>query len=113
MTAWVKKFNEEELKKIDWLPHGTWKRYVSLDPAGRGMIAGLGSLAPGETVSHSHDEEELFFVLKGHGEASWVENGQEYTAKLEPGCAFYKTPNIAHVMHNTGSENLVGIAFKV
>lgn len=113
MTAWVKKFMEEDLENFDWIPQGTWKRYVSLDPAGRGMIAGMGSLAPGESVSHSHVEEELFFVLKGHGEATWVEDGREFLAILEPGCAFYKTSNIDHVIRNTGTEKLVGLAYKV
>jgi len=113
MTAWVKKFREEELEAIELVPQGLWKRYVSLDADGRGMISGMGSLAPGEEISHAHIEEELFFVLKGRGEATWEENGREYNAALVPGVAFYKTSDIKHLMRNTGSENLVGVFFKV
>jgi len=113
MTAWVKKFREDELDTVELVPQGLWKRYVSLESDGRGMIAGMGSLAPGEEVSHAHAEEELFFVLKGRGEAIWQEGGREYREVLEPGVAFYKTSDIHHLMRNTGSEALVGIAFKV
>ena len=113
MTAWVKKFKEDELESIDLVPQGLWKRYVSLDTDGRGMISGMGSLAPGEEISHAHIEEELFFVIKGNGEAIWEEDGHEYSEALVPGVAFYKTSNIFHVMKNTGSEALVGIFFKV
>lgn len=113
MTAWVKKFKEDELESIELVPQGLWKRYVSLDTDGRGMIAGMGSLAPGEEISHGHIEEEMFYVLKGSGEATWQEHGREYRAELVPGVAFYKTSNILHVMRNTGSEALVGIFFKV
>jgi quercetin dioxygenase-like cupin family protein len=113
MTAWVKRFREEELQSIEMVPQGMWKRYVSLNPDGRGMISGMGSLAPGEEVSHVHIEEELFFVLKGHGEAIWEDGGREYKEVLSPGVAFYKTSDIKHIMRNTGSENMVGIFFKV
>lgn len=113
MTAWVKKFREEELQSIELVPQGLWKRYVSLNPDGRGMISGMGSMAPGEEISHAHVEEELFFVLKGHGEAVWEDDSREHRAELLPGVAFYKTSDIKHVMRNTGTENLVGIFFKV
>ena len=113
MAAWVKEIREDELGSVDQVPQGVWKRYVSLEADSRGMVFGMGSLAPGEEVSHAHAEEELFFVLKGCGEAIWEENGREYNAALVPGAAFYKTSDIRHIMRNTGSEALVGIFFKV
>jgi uncharacterized cupin superfamily protein len=90
-----------------------WKRFVSLEEDGRGMIFGMGRLEPGEEVGHAHVEEEVFYVLHGHGEATWEENGVTHRAELKPGVAFYKTSHIAHTMRNTGQEPLVGLAFKV
>ncbi|MBI9045268.1 MAG: cupin domain-containing protein [Anaerolineaceae bacterium] len=113
MPAWVKEILEVELKKVDNAPQGLWKRYVSLEEDGHGMVFGMGSFAPGEEISHSHEEEELFFTLKGQGEAIWKINGKEYRADLKPGTAFYKTSDIYHTMRNNGDEPLVGIFFKV
>ncbi len=113
MTAWVKEIREDELVPVDRAPQGVWKRYVSQEEDGRGMIFGMGSLAPGEEVSHTHVDEELFYTLKGQGVATWVVDGQEFAAELKPGTAFYKTSDIPHVMRNTGTEPLVGIFFKV
>lgn len=113
MTVWVKEFREDELGPIEFVPQGAWKRYVALETDGRGLIMGMGSLAPGEEISHAHIEEELFFTLKGHGEAFWEEDGKKFKAILKPGVAFYKTSNIFHLMRNTGTEPLVGIFVKV
>ena len=113
MTVWVKEIREDELAPVAMMPQGKWKRYVSLEPDGRGMIFGMGSLAPGEETGHAHDEEELFYVLKGKGEAIWEVDGESFRAELIPGVAFYKTSNIYHTMRNTGDEPLVGIAFKI
>jgi len=114
MTAWVREIKEDELAPSPIMPQGgKWKRFVSQEPDGRGMIFGLGRLDPGEEAGHSHVEEEVFYVLKGHGEAIWEENGKTHRAELRPGVAFYKTSNIYHKMRNTGDEPLVGIAFKV
>lgn len=77
------------------------------------MIFGLGRLEPGEEVEHAHAEEELFYVLKGRGEAIWEEGGETHRAELVPGVAFYKTSHIHHKMRNDGEEPLVGLAFKV
>jgi quercetin dioxygenase-like cupin family protein len=113
MTAWVKEIAEEELGKVTTVPQGKWKRYVSVEADGRGMIFALGKLEPGEEISHNHVEEEIFYVLKGEGEATWVENGIAHHATLKPGVAFYKTSHISHTMRNTGDEPLVGVAVKV
>ena len=113
MKAWVKEIREDELAPSSIVPQGTWKRFVSVDKGGRGMIFGLGRLEPGEEVGHAHVEEEIFYVLSGHGEATWEENGETHRAELKPGVAFYKTSHIPHFMRNTGPEPLVGLAFKV
>ena len=113
MTAWVKELREDELAPSPIIPHGQWKRFVSLEEDGRGMIFGMGRLEPGEEVGHEHIEEEVFYVLRGQGEATWEEDGVTHRADLKPGVAFYKTSHIAHTMRNTGPEPLVGLAFKV
>ena len=87
MTAWVKEIREDELAPVPMMAYGTWKRYVSLEEDGRGMIFGLGRLEPGEEVEHAHVEEELFYVLKGRGEAIWEVDGQTHRAQLRPGVA--------------------------
>jgi len=113
MTAWVKEIREDELAPVAMMAQGVWKRYVSVEEDGRGMIFGMGRLEPGEEAEHAHVEEELFYVLKGRGEAVWEEDGETHRAELEPGVAFYKTSDIYHKMRNTGDEPLVGLAFKV
>lgn len=113
MTAWVREIREDELAPVAMMPQGKWKRYVSVEDDGRGMIFGMGRLEPGEEAGHAHDEEELFYVLRGHGEATWEEDGETQRAELRPGVAFYKTSHVHHTMRNTGQEPLVGIAFKV
>jgi len=113
MTAWVKELKVEELSASPIMTQGKWKRYVSLDAEGHGMIFGMGCLEPGEEASHAHVEEEVFFVLSGQGEATWEIDGKAYSAQLYPGTAFYKTPHIHHTMRNTGTKPLIGLAFKV
>jgi quercetin dioxygenase-like cupin family protein len=113
VTAWVREISEDELAPSDRMAQGLWKRFVSAEPDGRGMIFGMGCLRPGEEVAHAHEEEELFFVLKGQGEAIWETEQGEQRAELKPGVAFYKTSNIHHRMRNTGDELLVGLAFKI
>ena len=113
MAVWVKEIREDELAPVAMMAQGVWKRYVSVEEDGRGMIFGLGCLEPGEEAEHAHVEEELFYVLKGHGEAVWAVDGETHRAELKPGVAFYKTSHIYHKMRNTGDEPLVGLAFKV
>ena len=113
MTVWVKAIRQEELRPVDRVPKGVWKRYVSTESDGRGMVFGMGCLEPGEEVGHAHVEEELLYVLKGYGEATWVLDGERQRAELRPGVAFYKTSHIHHTMRNTGKEPLVGIFCKV
>jgi mannose-6-phosphate isomerase-like protein (cupin superfamily) len=113
MKAWVKEIREEELAPVDLVPQGFWKRYVTPDSDGRGMVFGMGKLMPGEEVSHGHIEEELFYVLSGFGEATWELDGSTQRAELKPGAAFYKTSHVEHTMRNTGEEPLLGLFFKV
>ena len=113
MPAWVKEIRVDELSSVTMMAQGKWKRYVSTTPEGRGMIFGMGRLDPGEEAEHSHEEEELFYVLSGAGEATWEIDGVVYQAELLPGVAFYKTSHIPHRMRNTGSQPLIGLFFKV
>ncbi len=113
MKGWVRELREEELEVVASVPQGRWRRYVSTTDEGGRMIFGMGLLEPGEKVGHEHVEEEVFYVLKGHGEATWTEDGEVHRAELRPGVAFYKGPHVHHTMHNTGKEPLVGLFFKV
>lgn len=113
MSVWIREFRKEDLEVSATVPQGIWKRYVDGSGDSRGMLFGLGCLRPGETVSHSHEEEEAFYVLSGHGEAIWREKDEEVTQELRPGVAFYKSSGVYHVMRNTGTEDLVGIFCKV
>lgn len=113
MTVWVREVRQDELAPVAMMAQGVWKRYVSLERDGRGMVFGMGRLEPGEEAGHAHVEEELFYVLSGHGEALWEEGNQAQRAELRPGVAFYKTSHVAHTMRNTGGEPLVGLFFKV
>ncbi len=113
MTVWVREIREDELEPVISVPQGKWKRYVSEEDDGHGMVFGMGSLEPGEEVGHAHVEEEVFYVLSGHGEATWKVDGETRRAELKPGVAFYKTSHIQHTMRNTGQEPLVGLFCKV
>ncbi|MGQ9494436.1 MAG: cupin domain-containing protein [Anaerolineae bacterium] len=113
MAVWVREICQDDLSPVPMMAQGVWKRYVSSEPDGRGMVFGIGRLEPGEEAGHAHIEEELFYVLSGHGEAIWEEGGQTHRAELKPGVAFYKTSHIPHTMRNTGKEPLVGLFFKV
>lgn len=113
MTVWVKEIREDELAPVAMMSQGIWKRYVSAEKEGRGMVFGMGCLRPGEEAGHAHEDEELFYVLKGYGEALWETAEGTQRAELKPGVAFYKTSYIHHTMRNTGDEPLVGLFFKV
>lgn len=113
MIAWVKELRKDELGSVPLMSVGKWKRYISKEEGGHGLVYGLGMLLPGEEFAHAHQEEEVFYVLEGQGEATWVIDGVTCSAKLKPGTAFYKTAHIYHTMKNTGSEPLVGIFCKV
>lgn len=112
MTGWARPLDEADLES-GLAPVGKWKRYVAAVPGGRGMVFGLGSMAPGEELTHAHVEEEVFFVLDGEGEAVWEENGETHTAPLKKGVAFYKTSHVPHTIRCSGPRNLVGVYCKV
>jgi mannose-6-phosphate isomerase-like protein (cupin superfamily) len=113
MVAWVKELRSDELTKIPGMAQGKWKRYVSKEDGGHGLIYGMGMIMPGEEFSHAHQEEEAYYVLEGHGEATWIIDGVAHSAELKPGVAFYKTANIQHTMTNTGTVPMIGIFCKV
>jgi quercetin dioxygenase-like cupin family protein len=112
-TAWAKSITPETLAPVAGL-QGRWKRWVAPARANRGMIFGMGELAPGEVAGwHEHPEPEIFLVLEGVGEAVWREAGVEHRAELRPGVAFLKVGNVPHQMRNLGAGPLRGVFFKV
>ncbi|MYR61283.1 cupin domain-containing protein, partial [Streptomyces sp. SID625] len=71
---------------------------------GLGVGAGWGRVAPGRSSdSHHHDETELFVVVAGSGE--FVAGTERYAA--EPGTVALFEPFESHVLHNTGTTDLV------
>jgi len=110
MSGWVKLVDERDLAP-GREPQGLWKRYVGGE--GRGLIFGLGRLMPGEAVEHSHDEEEVFYVLSGRGKAHWTEGGREHEAELLPGNAFFKSSRVPHTLRCIGPEPMLGLYCKV
>jgi len=65
--------------------------YVTLDPDG------------GQVPWHNHDNEEVYFIVSGKGEACL---GEE-RAILTQGQAFYVPPTVFHQLTNIGSEPLI------
>ncbi len=62
------------------------------------------AIAPGEAVtSHSHEEKEIFFVVKGIG----VMRIGADKRKVGFGDTIYVTPDIEHDLTNTGTEQLL------
>ncbi len=111
--VWAKAVTPETLAPVAGL-EGRWRRWVNPTPDNRGMIFGMGELAPGEVAGwHDHPEPEVFFVVEGYGEAIWRDGGVEQRAELRPGVAFFKIGHIAHQMRNLGTVPLRGVFFKV
>jgi uncharacterized RmlC-like cupin family protein len=111
--VWVRHFREEELHPIKGIA-GKWNRYVNGDATGLKLISGLGMLSPGEDMGwHSHPEEEMFYVISGHGIVRWEQDGVIHEKEVEAGYAFYKVGNIPHQMENTGEEPFLGVFAKV
>jgi quercetin dioxygenase-like cupin family protein len=112
-VVWAKLLTPESLAPLAGTP-GRWKRWLGPTPANRGMIFGMGELAPGDVFGwDEHPEPEVFFVLEGTGEARWRDAGSEHRAELRPGVAFFKVGGIPHQMLNLGSGPLRGVFFKV
>jgi quercetin dioxygenase-like cupin family protein len=112
-VVWAKAITPETLGPVAGLD-GRWRRWVAPTPDNRGMIFGMGELAPGEVAGwHAHPEPEVFFVVEGLGEALWREGGVEQRAELHPGVAFFKVGHVPHQMRNLGIVPLRGVFFKV
>ena len=112
-TVWVKHYDQDRLSPVDGIA-GRWKRYVDAHEIGERLISGMGRLDPGEDMGwHSHPEEELFFVIAGHGVVRWEVDSIIQEAEIGPLSGFYKVGNVPHQMVNTGSEPLIGIFAKV
>jgi mannose-6-phosphate isomerase-like protein (cupin superfamily) len=65
--------------------------YVTLEPGG------------GQVPWHNHDQEEVYFIVQGEGEACV---GKE-RADIHAGQAIYVPPTLFHQLTNTGSGPLV------
>jgi len=112
-TVWVKHYDQDQLAPVDGIA-GWWKRYIDAHEIGERLISGMGRLDPGENMGwHSHPEEELFFVIAGHGVVRWEVNSIIQEAEIGPLSGLYKVGNVPHQMVNTGSEPLIGIFAKV
>jgi quercetin dioxygenase-like cupin family protein len=110
---WVKELDESVLHPIEGI-QGEYHRFIQPTRENGGLIGALGRLLPGqETGYHKHPEPEVFFVLRGEGEARWRQGEVEHVAELFPGVAFYKTGGIPHQMVNTGGEPLLGFVTKI
>jgi quercetin dioxygenase-like cupin family protein len=111
--VWVRQYLIEELQPVQGIS-GRWMRYINGDETGLKLISGLGMLAPGEDMGwHSHPEEEMFYVLSGHGLVRWEQSGVIHEREVGPGFAFYKEGNIPHQMVNIGEDPFLGIFAKV
>jgi quercetin dioxygenase-like cupin family protein len=111
--AWVRYWDRSELHPVPGI-EGVWNRFIDASPENDGLVAGLGRLAPGETMGyHEHPESEVFFILEGEGQARWKLGEQEHVAELKPGVAFYKVGGVPHNMSNTGTIDLIGFVAKV
>jgi quercetin dioxygenase-like cupin family protein len=113
MQGWVKTLDPSELGPVAGL-RGRYKRHVAPGaPEARGLIFGMAELAPGEEITHSHPEEEVFYTLSGEGVAEWIIDGETHRAALTPGAAFFKTTEVVHTMRCTGTTPLRGLYCKV
>ncbi len=65
--------------------------YVTLEPGG------------GQVPWHNHDQEEVYFIVQGEGEACV---GKERT-EIRAGQAIYVPPTLFHQLTNTGTGPLV------
>ena len=74
-------------------------------PASTKFVTGRFTLPAGKTphLPHTHPEEEIMIVEKGHGEIFC--DGK--TTKVGPGSVMYTTPNAPHGITNTGDEPIV------
>lgn len=112
-SVWVRPLHQVALSSQPGI-NGSFGRLIQPSAANGGLVMGKGVLPPGCDMGwHAHPEPEVFLVLEGEGEASWEEGGERHTAKIGPGCAFYKLGGIPHRMANTGSRDLIGVFVKI
>jgi quercetin dioxygenase-like cupin family protein len=69
----------------------------------KSLVMGIVEIEPGaHSPRHSHNCEEVYYVLQGRGE---IESGGE-RHPFEAGDAVLNRENVKHRVHNTGNETL-------
>ncbi|MDN5331467.1 MAG: hypothetical protein PWP45_692 [Tepidanaerobacteraceae bacterium] len=93
LRAWVKNRDKSVLRDTYWL----------IDPESspsRRLKMGYTVIYPtGTTTGHSHDEEEVYFVVQGEG--VMVVGEEEFPIK--PGDALYVPPRVFHTTRQVGN----------
>ena len=69
----------------------------------KGFVSGFVIVDPEGTVPlHSHEQEEIYYILKGKGEMTVGEESKEFDAVS----AIFIPPNVEHSLKNVGDEEL-------
>ena len=75
------------------IPPGNFTLSIMYVPVGEGNAA------------HTHEVEEIFFVLQGHIQVFWDDNqGQRHEARLGPWDCAFCPPDVVHGFQNDGLE---------
>ncbi len=71
------------------------------------ILMGYCTYEPGKGSQwHSHEEEDVFFIVNGTGTIYYEKDGKEYSTPLQPGDAVF-SGYLRNYVRNTGSETLV------
>jgi len=104
----VKAVKLSDVEAVQPLQPGCYERWIfdKRTPT-EGVAMVVATFAPQKCSGlHTHDVEELFFMLKGGGRA--IVGDKEY--RLEPNLAIYAPPETPHNFINTEDEPLVLLA---
>lgn len=71
------------------------------------ILMGYCTYEPGKGSQwHSHEEEDVFFIVSGTGTMYYEKDGKEYCISLRPGDAVF-SGYLKNYVRNTGTETLV------
>jgi mannose-6-phosphate isomerase-like protein (cupin superfamily) len=71
------------------------------------ILMGYCTYEPGKGSQwHSHEEEDVFFIVSGTGTIVFEQDGKEHSAPLKPGDACF-SGYLRNYVRNTGTETLV------